>query len=229
MSLQLEHLNLSFADGPEKRVILADVSLSIAAGEVVALAGASGSGKSTLLAVAALLQQPDSGNVIVAGNQAGTARESERTALRRDHIGVIYQSANLLPSLTSLEQLELVAHIGGRLDQKAKSRARELLVTVGLEHRLDARPSELSGGERQRVGIARALMNEPDVLLADEPTASLDAERGYEIMELLTQQAAEHNAATLVVTHAVDQIEADRSFVIENGGLHEQAHEQATV
>ncbi len=223
MSLHLEHIHMSFADGSEKRTILHDVSLSIDVGEVVALNGASGSGKSTLLAIAALLQKPDGGRVIVAGNDALTANETARTALRRDHIGVVYQSANLLPSLTALEQLELVAHIAGHLDERAKARARELLVTVGLEHRLGARPSELSGGERQRVGIARALMNEPDVLLADEPTASLDAERGRAIMDLLTQQAIEHNTATLVVTHAVDQIHADRRLVIENGELHEHA------
>ncbi len=221
MSLQLEHIHLSVADGIEKRTILNDVSLSIEAGEVVAFTGASGSGKSTLLAIAALLQRPDSGKVIVAGNDTTIASEAKRTALRRDHIGVVYQSANLLPSLTALEQLELVAHIGGRLDQRATSRARELLVTVGLEDRLNARPAELSGGERQRVGIARALMNEPDVLLADEPTASLDAERGQAIMDLLTQQAVEHNTATLVVTHVVDQIRASRRLLIENGALHE--------
>ncbi len=223
MSLQLEHTNLSFPDGDEQRAILTDVSLRVEPGEVVALTGASGSGKSTLLAVAALLQRPDSGSVIIAGQVAPLERESQRTALRRNHIGVVYQAANLLPSLTSLEQLELVAHIDGRLDASAKLRARELLVTVGLEHRLGARPSELSGGERQRVGIARALMNEPDVLLADEPTASLDDERGHAIMELLTQQAAEHNTATLVITHAVDQITAHRHLVISSGALHEHA------
>ncbi len=223
MSLQLEHIDLSVPDGAETRAILDDVSLSIEAGEVVTFTGASGSGKSTLLAVAALLQRPASGRVIIAGTDASTASESERTALRRDHIGVVYQSASLLPSLTALEQLELIAHISGRLDREAKHRARELLVTVGLEHRLRARPSELSGGERQRVGIARALMNAPDVLLADEPTASLDAERGQAIMDLLTQQAAEHNTATLVVTHVVDQIKADRRLVIDAGKIHEHS------
>lgn len=223
MSLQLEHIHLSVADGTEKRAILNDVNFSIEAGEVVALTGASGSGKSTLLAIAALLQRPDDGSVIVAGNDATSAGESLRTAVRRRHIGVVYQSANLLPSLTAIEQLELVAHIGGHLDGRARARARALLVSVGLEHRLDARPAELSGGERQRVGIARALMHEPAVLLADEPTASLDAERGHAVMELLTQQARKHHTATLVVTHAVEQINADRRLVIRNGSLHEDS------
>ena len=221
MSLQIENLSLSFADGDEQRVILDQVSLSVQPGEVVAFTGVSGSGKSTLLAIAALLQRPDSGTVIVAGHDAGNLSESERTRLRRDTIGVVYQAANLLPSLTATEQLELIAHIGGKLDDTARKRARELLVTVGLERRLDARPSEMSGGERQRVGIARALMNAPKVMLADEPTAALDPERGQVIMELLTEQAARNNAATLVVTHAIEQITATRRLAIDHGSLRE--------
>jgi putative ABC transport system ATP-binding protein len=220
MSLQLEHIHVSFRDGRETRDVLDDVSLSIEPGEVVAFTGASGSGKSTLIAVAALLQQPDRGTITIAGHDASKANDAERTALRRNHIGVIYQSANLLPSLKAHEQVELMAHIAGTLDDTARQRARELLVSVGLEHRLDARPGELSGGERQRVGIARALMNEPAVLLADEPTASLDPERGKAIMDLLTDQAIQRGVATLVVTHAVEQINASRRLVIEHGKLH---------
>lgn len=221
MSLSIENAHLSFADGDEQRVILDRVSLSVEPGEVVAFTGVSGSGKSTLLAVAALLQRPDSGKVIVAGQDASALSESERTTLRRDNIGVVYQAANLLPSLTAREQLELIAHIDGKLDDTARKRARELLVTVGLERRLDARPAQMSGGERQRVGIARALMNAPSVMLADEPTAALDPDRGRAIMELLTEQAARNNAATLVVTHAIEQIAATRRLVIENGSLRE--------
>lgn len=221
MSLQIENAYLSFADGDEQRVILDGVSLSVEPGEVVAFTGVSGSGKSTLLAVAALLQRPDSGKVIVAGHDASDLSESERTRLRRDNIGVVYQAANLLPSLTAREQLELVAHLDGKLDDTARERAQELLVTVGLERRLDARPSEMSGGERQRVGIARALMNAPKVMLADEPTAALDPERGQAIMELLTEQAARNNAATLVVTHAIEQITATRRLSIDHGSLRE--------
>lgn len=220
MSLKLEDVHVSFQDGSETRAVLDGVSLSVEPGEVVAFTGASGSGKSTLIAVAALLQQPDSGTITIAGHDASDAKDAERTALRREHIGVIYQSANLLPSLKAHEQVELMAHIDGTLDDAARTRARELLVTVGLEHRIDARPGELSGGERQRVGIARALMNKPEVLLADEPTASLDPERGRAIMDLLTEQARQHGVATLVVTHAVDQIDATRHLVIEGGKLH---------
>lgn len=220
MSLLIDHVSLSFPDGTETRAVLDDVSLRVEPGEVVAFTGASGSGKSTLIAVAALLQRPDEGSVSIAGRDAAGASEKERTSIRREHVGVVYQSANLLPSLTSVEQVELVAHINGNLDGAARKRARELLGIVGLDHRLDARPGELSGGERQRVGIARALMNEPDVLLADEPTASLDPERGVAIMDLLTEQAAERDVATLVVTHAIDQIQASRRLTIEHGKLH---------
>lgn len=220
MSLKLENVHVSFQDGSETRAVLNGVSLSVEPGEVVAFTGASGSGKSTLIAVAALLQQPDSGTITIAGHDASEASDAERTALRRNHIGVIYQSANLLPSLKAHEQVELMAHIDGKLNDTARKRARELLVTVGLEHRLDARPGELSGGERQRVGIARALMNKPEVLLADEPTASLDPERGKAIMTLLTEQAIQHGVATLVVTHLVEQIDASRRLIIEGGTLH---------
>jgi putative ABC transport system ATP-binding protein len=220
MSLELEHVYVTFRDGSETRDVLDDVSLTVGPGEVVAFTGASGSGKSTLIAVAALLQKPDSGTITIAGYDASLASEAKRTALRRNRIGVIYQSANLLPALKAHEQVELMAHISGNLNDEARQRARELLVSVGLEHRLNARPGELSGGERQRVGIARALMNEPAVLLADEPTASLDPERGQAIMDLLTEQAVQRGVATLVVTHAVEQINASRRLVIEAGKLH---------
>ncbi len=220
MTLELRNINLTVPDGTETRTILSDVNLSIATGEVVALSGASGSGKSTLLSIAALLQKPDSGTVMIQGEDATDVSESARTSLRRQHIGVVYQSANLLPSLTSLEQVELIAHINGKLDRDARSRARELVIAMGLEGRLAARPAELSGGERQRVGIARALMAEPAVLLADEPTAALDSERGQAVMDLLTTQAEKHGTATLVITHNADQIRAQRSIVIDGGTLH---------
>ncbi len=222
MSLKLQNVTLTVPDGTETRTLLDDVSLEVAGGEVVALTGASGSGKSTLLAVAALLLRPDSGNVSIAGDIVPANSDRKRTTVRRNQIGVVYQSANLFPSLTALEQLELVSHIDGSLNDAARSRAMELLVTVGLEARVNARPAELSGGERQRVGIARALMNKPAVLLADEPTAALDAERGQAIMSLLVEQATQHGAAALVVTHLPQQIASSRVLEIDQGRLREQ-------
>ena len=201
MSLHLEDISLTVPDGRTRRVLFDRLDLSVAAGETVALGGASGSGKSTLVAVAALLRRPDSGRVRIGGVDATTLSERRRVRLRSDLLGIVFQSPNLLPTLTAREQVEVVAHIAGRLDAAARRRATELLVRAGLEDRLDARPAELSGGERQRVGIARALMRRPTVVLADEPTASLDPERGAAILDLLIDESRAAGAATLVVTH----------------------------
>lgn len=205
-ALALDGIEVVVPDGRDTLTILAGASLTVPRGATVALTGESGSGKSTLLAVAGLLRQPDRGSVHVAGIDAGHLRGSARTRLRRDRIGIVYQSPNLFPSLTALRQVELVAHIAGRLDRHARTRARELLCEVGLEGRLTARPAELSGGEKQRVGIARALMNEPALVLADEPTAALDAARGQAVMELLVEEVERRGAGLLVVTHAIAQI-----------------------
>jgi len=222
MSLRIENVTVTVPDGRERLTILDDVSLSVEPGEVVALVGPSGSGKSTVVAVAALLLRPDTGTVAVAGIDAGDASARQRTTIRRDHIGVVYQSANLVPSLTALEQVELVAHIDGHLDRRARARAEELLAGVGLGDRLGSRPGELSGGERQRVGIARALMNSPEFLLADEPTAALDADRGAMVMDLLVEQATNAGASTLIVTHVPDQVRADRQIALDHARIIER-------
>ncbi|MFN8051455.1 MAG: ATP-binding cassette domain-containing protein [Acidimicrobiales bacterium] len=136
----------------------------------------------------------------------------------------MFQSSNLFPSLTAIEQVELVAHIAGRLDGATRQRARELLAAVGLAERADQRPSQLSGGERQRVGIARALMNEPAVLLADEPTASLDPERGRGVMSLIVQEAQRRDIATVIVTHDAGQlVGTHRRLDLARGRLVERA------
>jgi putative ABC transport system ATP-binding protein len=210
MSLTLKNVTISVADGNETNTLLDDVSLEVASGEVLCLTGASGSGKSTLLAAAGLLRQPDAGNVIISGDDTTALSRKQKTKIRKKSIGFVFQSSNLFPSLTALEQVELVAHINGHLGKTEKQEAKDLLVSLGLESRLHNRPAQLSGGERQRVGIARALMNDPAVLLCDEPTASLDEERGFEIMELLVNQAREHKAATLIVTHAPQQLAGER-------------------
>ena len=206
MSLILDSVSVTVPDGDETLTILDHASLVVTSGEVVAITGASGSGKSTLLAVAGLLRSPDAGQVVVAGTDATHLGRAARARLRGEAIGLVFQTPNLFPSLTALEQLELVAHINGRLDRDARRRARELLDAVGLGHRSRHRPAHLSGGERQRVGIARALMNRPSLLLADEPTAALDAERGRDVMALLVTQASQRDVATVVVTHNPDQL-----------------------
>lgn len=225
MTLELNDVTMTVRDGRSDRTLLDGVSLTVAAGETVALTGASGSGKSSLLAIAGLLRAADSGRVVIAGTDASALRDRDRTRLRRDRIGIVFQSPNLLPALTAREQVEVVAHVAGHLDAAARRRALDLLGRVGLADRLDAKPAELSGGERQRVGIARALMNEPAVVLADEPTASLDPERGTAVMALLLEEAARIGAATLVVTHDADQAAgADRWLRLEHGHVAEAAH-----
>lgn len=220
MSLRLTDITVSVPDGPDVLTILDHLSLDVAPGEVVAVVGASGSGKSTMLAVAGLLRTPTSGSVRIGDVEAASQSAAQRTSLRRDRIGLVFQSSNLFPSLTALEQLELVAHLAGRLDGAARARAHELLDAVGLGNRTHHRPAQLSGGERQRVGIARALMNRPAVLLADEPTASLDDARGRSVMELLVSQAYEHGVAALVITHSIEQIpRASRWLELRDGAL----------
>lgn len=209
MSLVLDSITVTVPDGDETLTILDGTSLTVATGEVVAITGASGSGKSTLLAVAGLLRAPDAGRVVIAGVDATGFGHAARTRVRGDAIGLVFQTPNLFPSLTALEQVELVAHINGRLDRDARRRARELLDAVGLDHRCHHRPAHLSGGERQRVGLARALMNRPCLLLADEPTAALDDERGRAVMALLVAQASQRDVATVIVTHNPDQLPTD--------------------
>lgn len=218
MSFQLREVTVTVPDGTRQRDLLDRVDFRVDAGELVALTGPSGSGKSTLLAVAGLLRRIDNGSVVLGGVEVDSLSDRARTRLRGERVGIVYQAPNLLPSLTAREQVEVVAHIAGNLDAAARRRVDELLDRVGLADRADARPAELSGGERQRVGIARALMNEPAVLLADEPTASLDAERGAAVMALLVEEARRVGAATLVVTHDVDQAAgADRRVHLDRG------------
>lgn len=219
MTLELDQVTVTVPDGPETRTIVDAVSLRVEAGETVAVTGPSGSGKSTLLAVAGLLLRPTEGRVRVAGHDASSLGDRARTRLRGSSIGVVYQAANLLPSLTARQQVEVAAHVNRRLDRAARRRAEELLVRVGLADRLDARPDALSGGERQRVAVARALMMEPRVLLADEPTSALDVTRGAEVMELLLEEARRLDAATLVVTHEGRHTAlVDREFRLDPAG-----------
>jgi putative ABC transport system ATP-binding protein len=219
-ALELRGVTVSVPDGTETLTILDGLDLTVGAGEIVMVTGASGSGKSTLLAVGALLRQPTSGTVYVDGVDTSGRKPAALAKLRNEHLGMVFQSSNLFPSLTALQQIELVAHIGGRLDRAAKERARALLDAVGLADRADRLPAQLSGGERQRVGIARALMNDPEVLLADEPTASLDEDRGREVMSLLVAQAKERGMAALIVTHTPDQLTGfDRHLHLQRGRL----------
>ena len=215
----LEGIRVAFPDGPDERVVLDDLKLSVDPGELVVISGQSGAGKSTLLAVTGLLRRADAGEVTIAGTATSAVSSRQRTAVRRDHIAFVYQSANLLPSLTAVEQLELVGHIRGERSADVRRRARGLLDELGLADRASQLPSQLSGGERQRVGIARAFMAEPSVLIADEPTASLDPQRADSVADLLAG-ASGRGIATIVVAHDTAALSrADRHLRMEDGRL----------
>ncbi|WP_326639939.1 ABC transporter ATP-binding protein [Streptosporangium sp. NBC_01755] len=201
MTLELTDIILTYPDGDRTLTALDHVSLSVAPGEFTAVVGPSGSGKSSLLAVAATLLTPESGTVTVAGYDVSGASPADRTRIRRDHIGIVFQQPNLLASLTVLDQLLVMADLAGRSTRQATKRARELLVAVDLAGKQDKRPHQLSGGERQRANIARALMNEPEILLVDEPTSALDHRRGEQIVSLLAGLTKQNGVATVMVTH----------------------------
>lgn len=214
---------VTYPDGPDRRTILDNLDLEVAAGEIVTIAGDSGSGKSTLLTVAGLLRRSDSGEVTIAGDVTSGLSERRRTGLRRDHIAFIYQSANLLPTLTAIEQLQLVGHIRGHRPSTTRALAGSLLDDLGLGDRAHQLPAQLSGGERQRVGIARALIAEPTVLIADEPTASLDPARADSVAAILADAAHERGIATLVVAHDdAGRRRADRRLRLHDGNLLEE-------
>lgn len=200
-ALNLVDVTLQYPDGDDTLKALDAVNVKLAPGEFLSLVGPSGSGKSSLLAVAATLVRPTAGLVVIDGIDAGGLSEADRTSLRRDRIGIIFQQPNLLPSLTALEQLVIGDHLRGRPARAAASRAAALLDLVGLAPAAGKRPHQLSGGQRQRVNIARALMGDPAVLLVDEPTAALDRERSEAIVGLLRRVTDEFKVATVMVTH----------------------------
>lgn len=188
-------------DGRRKVAALQDIDLAVGRGEMVSIAGPSGSGKSTLLNLIGGLDRATSGEIVIDGAALGGLADDELTRVRRDKIGFIFQFFNLLPTLTSLENVALPLHLRGWKRKKAHERARELLELVQLGERVEHTPEELSGGERQRVAIARALANYPPILLADEPTGNLDTHTGAEILSLLHDVQARLDATVLVVTH----------------------------
>ncbi|WP_127531641.1 ABC transporter ATP-binding protein [Paenibacillus kobensis] len=221
--LELRAITRSFEDGGTARVILDKLDFKAAEGELVAVIGPSGSGKSTFLSVAGALLEPSSGEVLLDGEPINRMGKQELADVRLRKLGFIFQSANLIPYLKVEEQLRLVANLAGVSKTKAAERARELLDQMGLSHRRTAYPEKLSGGERQRVAIARALMNDPSVLFADEPTASLDAARGLDIVQMLARQVKERNKSAVMVTHDERVLAwCDRVYVLENGKLIEQ-------
>ncbi|WP_425827995.1 ABC transporter ATP-binding protein [Streptomyces fractus] len=220
MTLLLDDITLTYADGDGRLTALDRVALRVPAGGLTAVVGPSGSGKSSLLAVAATLVTPDTGRVVVDGTEATALSRSDAAELRRRAIGIVFQQPNLLPSLTALEQLQVMAHLEGRKPREVRDRARELLDAVGLTAQSHRRPHQLSGGQRQRVNIARALINAPRVLLVDEPTSALDHERGAAVLDLLRNLTRERETATVLVTHDKAHLTvADEIREMRDGGI----------
>ena len=201
LALLARGVTKSFGGGARPVPVLRGAGMGAAAGQTVFLVGPSGSGKTTLLSVLGCILTPDSGSVQILGQEVSRMSANELTAFRRQHLGFIFQSFNLFPTLSALDNVSLVQTMRGVGLKEAEKRSAELLEQVGLSPRATARPAQLSGGECQRVAIARALANNPRIILADEPTAALDAGNGQSVMKLLTGLVRSRGATLVVVTH----------------------------
>jgi lipoprotein-releasing system ATP-binding protein len=216
--LRLERIGHRFRQGEAWLEVLRGASLELEPVQVTALMGPSGAGKSTLLQIAGLLEHPDAGEVYVEGRACSSLADAERTRVRRESLGFVYQFHHLLPEFSALENVMVPQMLAGKAKAEARERAGELLCMLGLSARMSHRPSRLSGGEQQRVAIARALANRPSVLLADEPTGNLDEETADAVFSALLQAMRQTGAAALIATHNPDLARrADRTLRLHNG------------
>jgi putative ABC transport system ATP-binding protein len=216
----LRAVTKSYREGEAEHSVLTGIDASFESGEFIVLVGKSGSGKSTLLNLVSGIDLPTTGDVVVMQRSMGSMSEEARTLFRREHVGFVFQTYNLIPTLTVEENLLLPLELRGQLDDEARRRACALLGEVGLAARGQSFPDALSGGEQQRIAVARALVHEPTLVLADEPTGNLDAQTGREVLDLIDRLTRERLRTVLVVTHDRDLIErADRVFVLEGGRL----------
>lgn len=221
--MSLINIEKSFYQGETKLDILKDVNFNIKQGEITALLGRSGSGKSTMLNLAGLLDNPNSGIIMLSGKNVSGASDKERTLFRRDYIGFVYQNHNLLPEFTAMENVMIPMMIAGKNKKDAADKAMTLLESLGLANRAKHLPAELSGGEQQRIAIARALANSPQLLLADEPTGNLDDENAIMVFELLLDVIRKTDLAALIATHNPElAVRMDRKMVLKNGFLIEE-------
>jgi putative ABC transport system ATP-binding protein len=218
--LEARNLTKTYEQGRVPVSAVADISLSAAAGEVLAIMGPSGSGKTTLLSMLGCILRPSTGTVNIAGHTVWALTEQKLPHFRRRWVGFVFQSFNLFAALTARENVEVVLNLKGLRGRAARSKAAELLSAVGLTQRADFLPRDLSGGEKQRVSIARALVGNPPVLLADEPTANLDSRNGQQVIELLVSSVRSQQRALIVVTHDQRIVPyVDRILHIEDGRL----------
>ncbi|QOS92073.1 ABC transporter ATP-binding protein [Peribacillus sp. JNUCC41] len=218
--LQLENVSKIYKEGDSQVIALNNVSITVEPGQFVAIIGPSGSGKSTFLSIAGALLQASKGKVIIDGVNIANLSEKQLSQVRLNEIGFILQTSNLIPYLTVLDQLLVVKKMAGALRAADKAFAKELLTELGLSSKLNKFPNELSGGERQRAAIARAFMNDSKIILADEPTASLDSNRAHEVVKLISKEVKARKKAAIMVTHDERMLEyCDRVYLIEDGVL----------
>jgi len=218
--VRLERLSKSYFEAGRERPVLAGIDVEIRPGELVVLLGRSGSGKSTLLNLIAGIDRPDSGEVWLEGRALGRLSEDERTRVRRDRIGFVFQFFNLVPTLTVEENVWLPWELRGRLGPAERQRGLDLLAEVGLADRRRQMPDRLSGGEQQRVAVARALAADPALVLADEPTGNLDLDTGLEVLDLLDRLTRQAGKTLLMVTHSREVMGlADRLLSLDHGHL----------
>ncbi|WP_395733380.1 ABC transporter ATP-binding protein [Prosthecobacter sp.] len=227
-AVEVQNLRKVYGSGHTEVIAIRDATLSIARGEIVGMLGPSGSGKSTILTAMALINPPTSGQIAINGTPVldGSKALVDLRAFRRQHLGFVFQKANLIPFLTALENVQIALEVNDTAPKAARQRAMELLDYLGVAERANNLPVALSGGEQQRVAVARALANNPSLILADEPTAALDSQRGRQVMELFAKVAHERNAGVLVVTHDHRTLDVfDRIVDVEDGMIRERAPE----
>ncbi|MEH7462786.1 ABC transporter ATP-binding protein [Bacillus thuringiensis] len=218
--LKLDQVSKTYGEGETEVTALHPITLDVKEGEFIGIVGPSGSGKSTLLSIAGALLSPSKGNIYIADQNITNLSEKEMTDIRLRKIGFIFQFANLVPFLTVKEQLLYIAKLKGEDKKEASQLAEQLLKTFGLGHRMNHYPNQLSGGEKQRVAIARAFMNDPDLILADEPTASLDSKRAREVVELMKQEVKKNKKAAIMITHDEKMLDVcDRILTLRDGKL----------
>lgn len=229
-AIAVRNLVKTYTEGASTVPALRGVALDVFPGELVLLMGPSGSGKTTLLSIMGCILTATTGSVVVAGREVSALNEKELPGIRLEHIGFVFQGFNLFPTLTAGENVELMLDLKGIRGREAKERSKKLLDQVGLASKYDSFPANLSGGQKQRVAIARALAGDPQIILADEPTAALDSHTGRKVMDMMRDLAHQHGRAVVIVSHDARMVDlADRTIHIEDGLIAEPALEQPAI
>lgn len=229
-ALETHNVRKVYANGNVTTTAVSDVSLNVERGEFLALVGPSGSGKTTMLSMLAALLRPTGGQILLDGHDLAQFSDAQRTRFRREKIGFTFQANNLLPYLTARENVALMLRLNGKLDKAGERRVEELLVRLGLEDRMNNLPRQLSGGQQQRVAIARALVHNPSLVLADEPTASLDTERAHQVVQTFANLIHEQGRAGIMVTHDLRLVQyADRVVQMVDGHVAREIREREEI